>query len=45
MDLRQLNRDMTAALNGRGGGKPAFQQGSLKASHVEIAAFFSEKAE
>lgn len=39
-DLRQLNRDMTQALNGRGGGKPNFQQGSVKASREEIGAFF-----
>jgi alanyl-tRNA synthetase len=28
-DLRQLNKEMTLALSGRGGGKPNFQQGSL----------------
>ena len=39
-DLRQLNKDMTAALNGRGGGKPNFQQGSLKATRAEIIHFF-----
>ena len=42
-DLRQLNKEMTAALHGRGGGKPAFQQGSLQATQAEIAAFFSER--
>jgi len=40
-DLRQLNRDMTAALNGRGGGKPQFQQGNVKAKKAEIDAFFA----
>jgi alanyl-tRNA synthetase len=33
---------MNAALNGRGGGKPEFQQGSLKATRQEIEAFFSD---
>lgn len=40
-DLRQLGRDMTKALNGRGGGKPAFQQGRVNASRTEIEAFFA----
>ena len=39
-DLRQLNKDMNTALNGRGGGKPNFQQGSVKADRTEILAFF-----
>ena len=39
-DLRQLGRDMTAALNGRGGGKPNFQQGRVTASRQEIEDFF-----
>ena len=43
-DLRQLNRDMTAALNGRGGGKPNFQQGSVRADQESIKRFFSTKA-
>ena len=42
-DLRALNKEMTAALNGRGGGKPNFQQGSLKAEKTQIRAFFTEK--
>ena len=42
-DLRQLGKEMTGALNGRGGGKPNFQQGSVKASRGEIAAFFAGK--
>ena len=39
-DLRELNRAMTSALNGRGGGKPQFQQGTLRATKEEILAFF-----
>lgn len=40
-DLRTLGKDMATALNGRGGGKPNFQQGNLAASQEAIAAFFS----
>ena len=40
-DLRALGKEMTAALHGRGGGKPNFQQGSVAASQVEIEAYFS----
>ena len=40
-DLRGLNQAMTAALGGRGGGKPNFQQGSVQAEKAEIEAFFS----
>ncbi len=39
-DLRQLNKEMTAALNGRGGGKPQFQQGAVQATKEEIEKFF-----
>ena len=39
-DLRQLCKDMNAALNGRGGGKPAFQQGTVAANREEIGKFF-----
>ena len=39
-DLRQKNQAMLSALNGRGGGKPNFQQGSVKASRQQIEAFF-----
>ena len=42
-DLRQLNKEMTEALNGRGGGKPNFQQGSLKATRQQILDFFAHK--
>ena len=39
-DLRQLCKDMNAALSGRGGGKPPFQQGTVSATEEEIQAFF-----
>ena len=42
-DLRQLGKEMTKALNGRGGGKPAFQQGRVQAKNAEIEAFFAER--
>ena len=42
-DLRQLGKDLNAALNGRGGGKPNFQQGSVKAKRAEIEAVFAYK--
>lgn len=41
-DLRQLGREMTKALNGRGGGKPAFQQGRVQAAKAEIEGFFGK---
>jgi len=40
-DLRALCKEMNAALCGRGGGKPEFQQGSLKATRQEIERFFA----
>ena len=40
-DLRPLCKEMTAALHGRGGGKPAFQQGRVQAKKEEITAFFA----
>ncbi len=40
-DLRSFVKEMNAALNGRGGGKPEFQQGSLRAPKQEICAYFS----
>ena len=40
-DLRELNKAMNEVLNGRGGGKPNFQQGSVKATEQEIRAFFA----
>lgn len=42
-DLRQLNRDMTAALHGRGGGKPLCQQGRVQVAKGEIEAFFADR--
>jgi len=39
-DLRALGKEMTKALNGRGGGKPICQQGRVQASREEIEAFF-----
>lgn len=39
-DLRQLTKEMNAALHGRGGGKPFFVQGSVSASRREIEIFF-----
>ncbi len=40
-DLRALGKEMTKALNGRGGGKPVFQQGRVQAKKAEIEAFFA----
>lgn len=40
-DLRPLCRQMTAALSGRGGGKPDFQQGTVRSGREEILAFFA----
>ena len=40
-DLRDFTKSMNAALNGRGGGKPFFVQGSVNASREEIEKFFS----
>ena len=41
-DLRQLGKEMTKVLNGRGGGKPAFQQGRVAAKKAEIEGFFAK---
>ena len=41
-DLRQRNKQMLAALDGRGGGKPNFQQGSVRANREQILAFFGK---
>ena len=40
-DLRSFCREMTAALNGRGGGKPNFQQGRVNGTRAEIEAYFA----
>ena len=42
-DLRTLGKEMTKALNGRGGGKPIFQQGRVQAPKSEIEAFFATR--
>ena len=39
-DLRTLVKELNQTLHGRGGGKPAFAQGSLNASRAEIEVFF-----
>ena len=39
-DLRQFTKEMNAALNGRGGGKPFFVQGSVQADEEAIRKFF-----
>lgn len=41
-DLRQFTKEMNAKLNGRGGGKPFFVQGSVQASEKEIRNFFEQ---
>ena len=40
-DVKELGVAMNRALNGRGGGKFGFFQGSVKAAETEIRAFFS----
>lgn len=42
-DLRALVKEMNAALNGRGGGRPFFVQGSVKADEKDIRAFWEKK--
>ena len=39
-DLRELNKALTEALNGRGGGKPQFQQGTVRAARAQIEEFW-----
>lgn len=39
-DLKELCKKMNGALNGRGGGKGGFCQGSVKAAQSQIQAFF-----
>lgn len=41
-DLRQFTKEMNCALNGRGGGKPFFVQGSVQAGEAEIRKFFEQ---
>ena len=42
-DLRPLGKEMTKALNGRGGGKPNCQQGRVQAEKAAIERYFSGK--
>ena len=41
-DLREIGREMTAALKGRGGGKPVCLQGRVSATRQEIREFFHQ---
>ena len=41
-DLRSFVKEMNAALNGRGGGKPDFAQGGVSATEDSIKAFFEK---
>lgn len=43
-DLRALVKEMNSTLNGRGGGKPFFAQGSVNAGREAIEAFWEEKS-
>ena len=42
-DLRPVGKAMTAALSGRGGGKPNFQQGRVNATQQEISDFWDKQ--
>ena len=42
-DVKELGSALCKALNGRGGGKPGYFQGSVKAGQDEIQAFFRER--
>jgi len=42
-DIKQLGKEMAAALNGRGGGKPGFFQGNVRAGEQEIREFFASR--
>ena len=42
-DLRALIKELNATLNGRGGGKPNFAQGSAACTESEIRTFFAER--
>ena len=42
-DVRPLVKELNGALNGRGGGKPNFAQGSVAAKEADIKAFFETK--
>ncbi len=42
-DLRSFVKELNTALNGRGGGKPFFVQGSVQASRSSIETFFNKR--
>lgn len=44
-DLRALAKEINTALNGRGGGKPAFIQGSVQASATDIRRLLGQEAQ
>lgn len=44
-DVRELVKKLNSALNGRGGGKPFFAQGSVKTVEKEIKSFFKKVSE
>ena len=39
-DIRQMVKDMNTALNGRGGGRDGFAQGSVQSTDAQIRAYF-----
>lgn len=41
-DIAPLGKQLNSALNGRGGGKPGFFQGSVKATRGEVEGFFGK---
>ena len=41
-DVKELGNRMAKALDGRGGGKPGFFQGSVRAEKSQIEGFFAE---
>ena len=42
-DIRQMVKDMNSALNGRGGGRDGFAQGSAQTTEEQIRAFFENQ--
>lgn len=42
IDLREKSREITSALNGRGGGSPELLQGNAASTKIEIEKFFKE---
>jgi len=42
-DIRSLVKELNGLLNGRGGGKPNFAQGSVAADREDIQSFFGER--